>query len=155
MRRWRPTRKIVLRACLGLAVLFALAQLVPFGRSTSNAAVTQAARFPDTATSELFAGACGDCHSNLTSRWWLTRIAPASWLAENDIRAGREHLNVSEWDRRQASLDDVVEVVEGGEMPPIQYKLIHGDARLSDAQRRQLVDGLRRLYAADPPAFTR
>lgn len=139
MRRWRPTRKIVLRACLGLAVLFALAQLVPFGRSTSNAAVTRAARFPDTATSELFAGACGDCHSNLTS----------------DIRAGREHLNVSEWDRRQASLDDVVEVVEGGEMPPIQYKLFHGDARLSDAQRRQLVDGLRRLYAADPPAFTR
>jgi len=36
-------------------------------------------------------------------------------------------------------------------MPPAQYKLIHGDARLSAADRRTLVAGFRALYANDPP----
>ncbi|MFN8224888.1 MAG: heme-binding domain-containing protein [Gaiellales bacterium] len=155
MRTLRPTRRVVLRVGLALVLLFALIQLVPYGRSTHNPPVTRAAQFPDATTSRLFASACGDCHSNLTKRWWLTRIAPASWLAENDIRGGRENLNVSAWDRPQEGVDDVVEAVEGGGMPPLQYKLFHGDARLSDAQRQQLAAGLRRLYATDPPAATR
>lgn len=152
---WRPTRRRTAWVAVGLVVLFGLAQLVPFGRSTTNPPVTRAARFPDQATQQLFAGACGDCHSNLTRRWWLTRIAPGSWLAENDIRGGRRNLNVSEWDRPQAGVDDVVEAIQGGGMPPLQYKLFHANARLSDAQRRQLIDGVQRLYATDPPAATR
>jgi hypothetical protein len=39
-------------------------------------------------------------------------------------------------------------------MPPLQYRLAHGDARLDAEERRQLVAGLRRLYATDPPAAT-
>lgn len=40
-------------------------------------------------------------------------------------------------------------------MPPLQYKLFHRNAPLSDAERRPLVGGLRQLYAADPPAATK
>jgi len=150
-KRRRPTRRVIVRTTVGLLVLFGLAQLVPFGRSTSNPPVTQAAKFPDATTQQLFMNACGDCHSNLTKRWWATRIAPASWLAENDVRGGRRILNVSEWNRGQADVERVVEATQSGSMPPIQYKLFHGNSRLSDAQRTQLADGLRKLYANDPP----
>jgi hypothetical protein len=37
-------------------------------------------------------------------------------------------------------------------MPPIQYKLIHGNSRLTAAERQQLADGIRTLYATNPPA---
>jgi len=35
------------------------------------------------------------------------------------------------------------EMVSDGEMPPLQYRLAHSAARLSDAQKRQLIDGFR------------
>ena len=36
-------------------------------------------------------------------------------------------------------------------MPPLQYKPLHAGARLSDAQRAELVHGLEKTLAADPP----
>ena len=36
-------------------------------------------------------------------------------------------------------------------MPPLQYKPMHAGARLSDAQRAELVQGLEKTLAADPP----
>jgi hypothetical protein len=36
-------------------------------------------------------------------------------------------------------------------MPPIQYRLIHSGAGLSDAERRELTDGLRATISASPP----
>jgi hypothetical protein len=147
-RRWR--RRLAVGA-VGLVMLFGMIQLVPFGHS-KNPPVTKAAVWPSAQTQTLAENACYDCHSNLTNRWWATRIAPASWLAQNDENGGRNILDFSEWDKPQAALDRVVEAVQGGGMPPIQYKLFHGNARLSSAERQQLVDGLKRLYATDPPA---
>ena len=46
---------------------------------------------------------------------------------------------------------EVVEAIDGGGMPPLQYKLIHGNSRLSDAEKRELIAGFRKLYASDPP----
>jgi hypothetical protein len=36
-------------------------------------------------------------------------------------------------------------------MPPLQYKPLHSGARLSDAQRTELLRGLEKTLAADPP----
>jgi hypothetical protein len=36
-------------------------------------------------------------------------------------------------------------------MPPIQYTLIHRASKLSDAEKRELADGLRVTIASDPP----
>jgi heme-binding protein len=66
-----------------------------------------------------------------------------------------EHPQFSEWDKPQAELDEVIGAVQSGSMAPIQYKLFHGDARLSDTERQQLVDGLKQLYATDPPSGTK
>ena len=102
---------------VGLVVLFGLIQLVPFGHS-KNPPVTKAAVWPSAQAQTLAENACYDCHSNLTKRWWATQIAPASWLAQNDENGGRNILNFSEWDKPQAALDEVVEAVQGGGMPP-------------------------------------
>ncbi len=139
---------------LGLAVLFGLIQLVPYGHA-KNPPVTKAAVWPSAQAQTLAENACYDCHSNLTKQWWATEIAPASWLAQADVNGGRNALNFSEWDKPQADLSDVIETVQSGSMPPIQYKLFHSNARLSTTERRQLAGGLTQLYATDPPAGTK
>jgi len=150
----RPWKRWLMWGALASLVLFGLIQLVPFGHG-KNPPVTKAAVWPSAQAQTLAENGCYDCHSNLTKRWWATEVAPASWLAQSDVNGGRNALNFSEWDKPQAPLDEVVEAVESGSMPPLQYKLFHGNARLDDAERRQLVDGLRQLYAADPPAGTK
>ena len=60
-------------------------------------------------------------------------------------------LNFSEWDKPQGEAGDIVEAVREGSMPPLQYKPLHAGARLSDAQRAELVQGLEKTLAADPP----
>jgi hypothetical protein len=145
----------VVRGTLGLLAVFGLIQLVPFGHDHTNPPVTKAAVWPNAESAALAGGACGDCHSNLTNWWWGTRIAPASWLARNDVNGGRRRLNFSEWDKAQPELSRVVDAVRSGSMPPLQYKLIHSSARLSTAERNQLADALTRLYTTNPPAAIR
>jgi mono/diheme cytochrome c family protein len=147
----RPWKRWLIWGTLASLVVVGLLQLIPFGHG-KNPPVTRAAVWPSAQAEKLAASGCSDCHSNLTRRWWATEIAPASWLAQSDVNGGRSALNFSEWDKPQAELEDVIAAVQSGSMPPLQYKLFHGDARLTDAERKQLVDGLRQLYATDPPA---
>jgi hypothetical protein len=133
-----------------VAGAFLLLQAVPYGHDHGAPATTKQATLAP-AAARLAAAACTDCHSNST-RWpWYTNVAPASFLVVNDVKGGREHMNLSRWDTPQPDLGEVVDSIEGGDMPPAQYKLVHGDARLSAAERRALTAGFRALYATDPP----
>ena len=136
----------------GLLGLLLLAQAIPYGRAHAHRRPTRSARFDSAATRVLVANACADCHSYETKWRWYSNIAPASWLVQHDVDEGRSSLNFSTWDRPQPSVDEVVEQVLSGSMPPIQYKVAHPAARLTKAERRHLADGLRRTYVADPPA---
>ena len=120
-------------------------QFVPYGREHTNPPVTNRATFADARTAQLVKGACFDCHSNETVWPWYSSIAPASWLVYNDVQEGRENLNFSEWPATGGSglMLAASQIVREGEMPPIQYKLAHSSARLSDEERKQLADGLR------------
>jgi hypothetical protein len=143
-------RRTLLLAVGIITGAFVLLQLIPYGHDHGAPPTTERAPLSGTAD-HIAAGACEDCHSNAT-RWpWYTNVAPASLLVVNDVKGGREHLNLSRWDRPQPDLQEVVEAIDGGGMPPVQYKLVHGDARLSAAERRMLVAGFRALYASDPP----
>jgi len=147
----RAMRTWLIRGAIAVVALLVIAQLVPYGRDHSNPPVTREVRWDSARTRELAAGACFDCHSNLTEWKWYTNVAPVSWLVYNDVKGGREHLDFSEWDRPQAEADEVVEAVRDGSMPPLQYKPLHSGARLSDAQRTELARGLEKTLAADPP----
>lgn len=135
----------------GLIVLFGLIQLVPYGRSHDNPPVTQAAVFPDAQSKQIFTESCGDCHSNLTKWPWYSNVAPMSWLVQNHVDEGRGKFNVSEWNRAQPELSDVIEQIRSGEMPPWNYTLIHRNADLTSAEQRKLIAALSEIYAKYPP----
>lgn len=118
-----------------------LIQLLPYGRSHENPPVAAEPKWNSAETRALFKRACFDCHSNETVWPWYTNIAPMSWLVQNDVEGGREHLNFSEWDRPQRHAKDVAEEVRLGDMPLALYLPLHSEARLTDAEIRALIDG--------------
>lgn len=136
---------------LGALGLLLVAQIVPYGRSHANPPVTRAAQFPTAESKQLFARACGDCHSNETTWPWYSNVAPVSWLVQRDVDEGRQNFNVSEWNRPQPDVGEVTGIIREGEMPPLQYKIIHSGARLSGREKQALIDGLTKLYQQDPP----
>ncbi len=139
----RPPRAFWCRAMLwtvaALAVAFGAVQLVPYGRDHSNPPPTNDFRWNDAGAETIARESCYDCHSNETEWWWATSIAPFSWLVQRDADEGREHLNFSEWtgDLTPEAMQDAVDE----EMPPWQYLVIHWGARLSEEEKRTLVDG--------------
>lgn len=147
-------KKILGYCLLGLVALLLLIQLVPYGRDHTNPPVTRAAVFSDPKARQIVADSCDDCHSNLT-RWpWYTHVAPSSWLVQQDVDEGRSKMNLSEWDKAQPPLDDIIEEVRpGGEMPPFKYTVMpnHADARLTSDERVILEKAFRELYAKEPP----
>lgn len=136
---------------VGLLGLFVAIQFVPYGRDHTNPPVTQAAAFAPGPGLELARGACFDCHSNETVWPWYTNIAPGSWLVQRDVDEGRATLNFSEWDRPQPEVDELLDVVADGDMPPVSYTLIHPSARLTDAQRATLLSAMEQMLRDSPP----
>jgi mono/diheme cytochrome c family protein len=144
-------KRIVRLILLGLIGLFVLIQFVPYGRDHTNPQVTAEPKWDSQRTRELAAGSCFDCHSNLTEWPWYTNVAPMSWLVQRDVDEGRLTLNFTQWDQPQAEVDEVFDVIAEGEMPPWSYTLTHRDASLSDAERQELIEGLRATFRASPP----
>lgn len=134
-----------------LFAVFLLIQLFPYGRDHANPPVTASPQFQGAQTEKLFSTSCGDCHSNLTEWKWYSNVAPVSWLVQSDVDEGRATMNFSEWDQPQPAVDELGEQITEGEMPPGKYTLLHSDAKLTDAEKKALVDGLTATYASDPP----
>jgi len=136
------SRRFWLMAGSVATALFLAIQLVPYGRDQTNPPVVSEPGWNLPGTRALAERACFDCHSNQT-RWpAYARVAPGSWLIAHDVAEGREHLNFSEWQRAQEEAKESADTVREGEMPPIQYRLLHPEARLSADEREQLADGL-------------
>lgn len=137
-------RRILYWAVVGLGAVLVALQLVPYGRDHTNPPVVRDAPWSSPEGRRLAVGACYDCHSNET-RWpWYSHIAPMSWLVQRDVENGRRELNFSNWGGDN-DVDDLAEVVAEGSMPPRNYRLLHPDARLSDAEKAVLLRELRLL----------
>jgi Haem-binding domain len=95
---------------------------------------------------------CYDCHSNNTVYPWYASIQPTAWWLSDHVNDGKKHLNFNEFasysPKKQAhKLEEVVEEIKKDAMPLSSYTFIHGDAKLSDAQKlaiTQWADSLRR-----------
>jgi hypothetical protein len=133
----------------GLVVLFVAIQLVPYGWTHSNPPVTADAPWPDARSAAIARESCYSCHSNETDWPWYSYVAPASWLVRRDVERGRDELNFSHWDRDADEVDDAIEVIREGEMPPSQYTLIHRGAELSDSEAVALVAALQNMGGAN------
>jgi hypothetical protein len=141
-------KKILLYTVGGSVALLALCQLVPYGRAHTNPAVVAEPRWDSPRTRELAVRACFDCHSNETKWPWYSHVAPVSWLVQRDVDSGRRELNFSRFDQRQKEAHESAEVLEEGEMPPWFYLPTHPEARLGDAEKADLVRGLRATFGS-------
>jgi mono/diheme cytochrome c family protein len=135
-------RKLVI-TLLVLAGILLVIQLVPYGRDHTNPPVVQEPQWDSPDTRALAATTCFNCHSNETVWPWYSSIAPVSWLVGHDVAEGRGKMNFSEWQLPQEDAHEAAEVVAEGEMPPAYYTIMHSEARLSDADRAALAEGLR------------
>ena len=94
---------------------------------------------------DLIKDACYDCHSNHTKYPWYTNVAPVSWWIKGHINHASEHLNFSEWasyDAKKANhkLEECFEMVSDNKMPLKSYVWMHKEAKMTDAQRKELAD---------------
>ena len=92
----------------------------------------------------LLHNACYDCHSYETKWPLYSRLAPSSWLVVRDVNEGREHLNFSDWPQDPArvatKLNHISDQLDDDEMPPKKYTLLHPEARLTETQRKAIMD---------------
>lgn len=93
--------------------------------------------------------ACYDCHSNHTNYPWYSYVQPVGWILDRHIRDGKEELNFSEFGaysvRRQMSkLKAIGGSVRDNTMPLSSYTMLHESARLSQAEKKMILDWTRK-----------
>jgi hypothetical protein len=142
-------KRALIRGAVVALVIFLLIQFVPYGRSHSNPPITGEPEWDSPRTRALAVNACFSCHSNETKWPWYSNVAPISWLLQRDVDTGRAELNFSEWDREQDEAKDAADSVAEGEMPPLRYVIVNSRARSTEAERRDLISGLRATLDAN------
>ncbi|MFN2149626.1 MAG: heme-binding domain-containing protein [Anaerolineales bacterium] len=135
-------RRILVLIIAAIILLFAGIQLIPYGHDHNNPDVVAEPQWNDQSTRDLAVRACYDCHSNETTWPWYADLAPVSWLVQRDVQEGRRALNFSDWGTSGRRAFEAAEVVLEGEMPPVYYTWMHSSAKLTDAERQSLAQGL-------------
>ncbi len=134
-------RKVLRYGIAVLAVLLVAIQFLQIERSNppvNPASTFEAVAKPSPELATVVNRACRDCHSNHTTWPWYSKVAPVSWLVADDVKEGRAHLNFSEWGNyspevSKLKLKEACSEVRRGDMPLWQYRLVHPQARLTEA----------------------
>ena len=89
--------------------------------------------------------ACYDCHSNHTRYPWYASTQPAGWWMASHVRDGKAALNFNEYGtyslkRQRNKLKRMKEAILEDRMPPGYYTVMHAAARLTAAEKMQLVN---------------
>lgn len=140
MKRWLRNTLVV------TAIALIAIQIYPVGRE--NPPVESDLDAPADVKA-ILKRACYDCHSNETNWNWYAYIAPVSWLIVSDVKEGRGHLNFSVWGqysekKRRHKAGEIMDEINGGEMPLASYVRMHSEAKLGVADieiLKRWVDG--------------
>ena len=136
-------RSLLIVCLIAVAASILLARVHPFGDAGlfttqgAQAPLMEHSAVPSEARAVLIAK-CADCHSMQTRPPIYGRLAPISWLMERDILEGRKAMNLSLWESYSADQQSVfaakiVQETKSREMPLLQYRMIHWNARITDA----------------------
>ncbi|MBZ0294580.1 MAG: heme-binding domain-containing protein [Anaerolineae bacterium] len=138
---------------IGVVVLMQFVRFIIPEFRIDNPEVTNTINWDSPETERLWNTACADCHSNQTVYPWYSYIAPVGWLVAHDVQEGRDALNVST--NHRVNSHEMVEKIQEGEMPLPIYTTMHPDAKLSNAEKQTLMDGLRATFARTSGTSTR
>lgn len=99
---------------------------------------------PSAQVEHLLRIACYDCHSDSTRYPWYSYFTPVNFWQQDHINEGRDRLNFSAWrdysaKRLAKNLKKIKREIAQGDMPLPSYTWMHGDARLSDEDRKMLI----------------
>lgn len=140
--------KLFFKILLWSVVVFILIQFIPVDRT--NPPVQASQNFVNVEQtpqkiSEILKNSCYDCHSFETKYPKYAYVAPISWSVKHHINEGREHINFSIWntynsDLKKNMLKKAVQTLEDGKMPMPGYVAQHPEARLSEAERKILIN---------------
>ncbi len=128
-----------------LALLMVAFQVAPVEKT--NPPVTNEPQWDSPQTQALVEKSCFDCHSNETVWPWYADFGPTRILVRNHVEEGRGELNFSEYNGH-VNINEIIEVIDEGEMPPWDYVLMHPDAKLSDNEKAQLITGLKATFSS-------
>ncbi len=129
-----------------LVVLLVLQAFRPEKNNSGNKENDISSLYPvPTNVEQILTKACNDCHSNNTVYPWYAEIQPVAWWLDDHVKDGKKHLNFNEFAsyrlaKQYHKLEEVFDEVKGGEMPLESYTVVHGDAKLTEAERSVLMD---------------
>lgn len=148
---------------IGLVLLIALVIAQFFGPEKNSGDIATVAAFeaetnPPEDVKLILKSSCYDCHSDVTRYPWYNSITPVNYWLAGHIKDGKKHFNVSKWEgnsvkRKDHKFEELIEEVEEGEMPLNSYTWTHGDAKLTEAQVKAVVDWakqVRVMYGLEP-----
>ncbi len=131
-----------------IIVAFILIQFFPIDKNnpvaTPNMDFLKIKNTPEK-TANLIRNSCYDCHSNESKYPWYSNVQPFGWFLADHITEGRKELNFStfatyEKKRQVKKMEEVIEMIENNEMPLDSYVIAHPEAKLTAAQKTELID---------------
>lgn len=146
-------RKIIRLALITALVALLIIQFFQIDKTNPPIDAAQdfiGATNPPAPIANILQTACYDCHSHTTEYPWYTNVQPLAWWIKGHIDNGNKQLNYSIWTtytakKKAHKIEEMIEVVEGKEMPMLSYMVAHNDAWIDATQRRELVDWLKTL----------
>ena len=85
----------------------------------------------------IFVQKCFNCHGATTNYPWYYKIPGAKGVIDDDIAEAKKHLDFSDGfpfkshSSPKEDLEAIVKSVEEGEMPPLRYRILHWNSRLT------------------------
>ena len=145
--------KVVKKVLILLLIVFVGIQFVPTNRNQSTEILdtdfSKTFEVPQD-VQQLLETSCYDCHSNNTNYPWYNKIQPVSWFLEHHIEEGKEELNFSDFGsysgrKQKSKLKSVISQIEDDKMPMPSYTVMHADAKLSEADKKLLINWVANL----------
>ena len=137
-------------AVLVVAIVLVI-QVIPVERNVSTVPPGQSFEKTEKVPANVAAilkVSCYDCHSNNTRYPWYSVLQPGALFMARHIKKGKEELNFDEFNnyskrRKKAKIKSIISQIEKDEMPLKSYRMMHGNARLSADEKKELLDFFR------------
>jgi len=94
----------------------------------------------------IFEKKCFDCHATMKNKPWYYKLPGVKQIMDKDIREAKEHIDMRKdfpFISHESPLDDLKSIKKigiAGGMPPLRYILGHWDSRLTDIEKKKLVE---------------
>jgi hypothetical protein len=126
---------------LGFLLAFGAVQFVPTPRNTGVAEGPKSLAAREKLPGEvrtMLQRACYDCHSDNTKYPWYAAVQPVAWWLNQHVTDGKAEVDFSDFARYDTKrtvrkLRAVADEVHDRHMPLKSYLLMHGEAKLTDA----------------------